>query len=357
MILSATDRLFPESEDRFRTAYQRDRDRIIHSRSFRRLKHKTQVFVAPQYDHYRTRLTHTIEVAQIARTLAIIFKADFDADEYLTEAIALGHDLGHPPFGHAGEKTLSQKMQDAGHSNGFDHNIQTLRVMSLLEKRNPKYYGLNLSKAVIEGTVKHSFPIGKITSFYERLSADYQIDLNAPPMIEAQIAGIADDIAYNHHDMDDGIRAGVISFEMLQDILPFTRSYLTDIFTQTDDESLMIHMLVGRLINDTVTDLANQQQSFGKGVLVFSAEMAVRQKMQKAFLKKYMYHNERIMAENQQGGDIISQLFDKFVKDVTQLPPEWQAMYQQKNSKRVIADYIAGMTDGFATKLCQKIKG
>ncbi len=347
-------RLYDEAEDRFRTAYQRDRDRIIHSRAFRRLKHKTQVFVAPQHDHYRTRLTHTIEVAQIARTLAVVF----ECDESLTETLALAHDLGHPPFGHAGEATLDDKLKQNGHENGFNHNIQTLRVLTKLEKRSPYYQGLNLTKAVIEGTLKHSFPLTHISAYEQNLARQYDVALTSNPMLEAQIAGIADDIAYNHHDMDDGLRAEIFSLEMMQQHLGFISDYWQEIELVTDDKSLMIHMLIGKLLNASITDLIEHSQhqltSKHQGkIIAFSNEMQDKQLMQKKFLATHMYQNPKIMQKNEEGQHMLSDLFDFFKQYPEQLPPDWQLKFSEKSSMRVIADYLAGMGDDYATKIWQ----
>ncbi len=351
-------RLYPESEDMFRTPYQRDRDRIIHSRAFRRLKHKTQVFVAPQDDHYRTRLTHTIEVAQIARTLAVIFKCD----ESLAEALALAHDLGHPPFGHAGEDALDGKLKEYGHENGFDHNIQTLRVLTCLEKRSPHYHGLNLTQAVIAGTLKHSFPLPSITDYEKNLALKYHIHLEASPMIEAQIAAIADDIAYNHHDMDDGLRAGIFTLDMMAKHLPFTAEYLQEIRAMTEDNSIIIHMLVGKLINATVTDLVETSQASHRAnkakIIDFSKEMQDKQQMQKEFLFHHMYRHAHVVQKNTDGQKMLNDLFDSFVKKPEKLPLEWQKMVQSSSQTlnlRVVADYIAGMSDGFATQLWREM--
>ncbi len=367
-------RLYNESDDRFRTPYQRDRDRIIHSRYFRCLKHKTQVFVAPQNDHYRTRLTHTIEVAQIARTLAVIF----DVDENLTEALALAHDLGHPPFGHSGEQALDEILRAYGHDNGFDHNIQTLRVLTLLEKRSPDYQGLNPTKALLEGTLKHSFPLKKINGNFRdyeaKLAQTYQIDLTATPMLEAQIAGIADDIAYNHHDMDDGLRAGIFDEQQMQQALPFIVKDWQDIKKRTDDDSLRYHMLVGRLINAAVSDLADNKGPTIKAttkiprekiprekiprekIIAFSDQMQNKQKMQKKFLFENMYRHPDISRKNQEGQEMLKFLFKYFMANPENLPDLWRKKFVEKTSARVVADYISYMGDAALVKMTKTLQ-
>ncbi len=356
MVFAPDERLYSESDDRFRTPYQRDRDRIIHSRYFRCLKHKTQVFVAPQNDYYRTRLTHTIEVAQIARTLAVIF----GVDENLTEALALAHDLGHPPFGHSGEQALDEMLRDDEHDNGFDHNIQTLRILTLLEKRSPDYRGLNPTKALLEGTLKHSFPLkktnGRFSDYENKLAKTYQIDLTAEPMLEAKIAGIADDIAYNHHDMDDGLRAGIFNEQQMQQALPFIVDDWQEIKKRTDDNSLRYHMLVGRLINAAVSDLADNKKVTTK-LFTFSKQMQNKQKMQKKFLFENMYQHPKIAQKNQEGQEMLKFLFKHFMAKPETLPDLWRDKFAEKNVARVIADYIASMGDAALVKMAKTLQG
>ena len=355
MVFEPDERLYPESDDRFRNPYQRDRDRIIHSRYFRCLKHKTQVFVAPQNDYYRTRLTHTIEVAQIARTLAVIF----NADENLTEALALAHDLGHPPFGHSGEQALDEMLRDGGHVHGFDHNIQTLRILTFLEKRNPDYQGLNPTKALLEGTLKHSFPKNNFTDYEHKLAELYHIDLTATPMLEAQIAGIADDIAYNHHDMDDGLRAGIFDEQQMQQALPFIVNDWQEIKKRSDDDSLRYHMLVGRLINATVSDLADGKNPIMKvprKIIAFSDEMQNKQKMQKKFLFENMYQHPSIAQKNQEGQIMLKFLFKHFMAQPETLPDIWRKKFATSKPTRIIADYIASMGDAALVKMAKTLQ-
>ena len=351
MALAPDERLYLESVDRFRNPYQRDRDRIIHSRYFRCLKHKTQVFVAPQNDYYRTRLTHTIEVAQIARTLAVIF----EVDENLTEALALAHDLGHPPFGHSGEQALDKILQDNGDKHGFDHNIQTLRILTLLEKRSPDYQGLNPTKALLEGTLKHSFPKNNFSDYETKLAEIYQIDLTTTPMLEAQIAGIADDIAYNHHDMDDGLRAGVFDEQQMQHALPFISKDWQEIKKRTDDNSLRYHMLVGRLINAAVSDLADGKASITK-VIAFSDQMQNKQKMQKKFLFENMYQHPNIAQKNQEGQKMLTFLFKYFMAQPEKLPNLWREKITTNKQTRTVADYIASMGDDALVKMAKTLQ-
>ncbi len=356
--LAPNQRLYYEEEDPLRTSYQRDRDRIIHSRSFRRLKHKTQVFVSPQDDHPRTRLTHTIEVSQIARTLAYALSAD----ENLTEAIALAHDLGHPPFGHAGEKALNEALSP---TQNFNHNIQTLRILTSLERRCPEYSGLNLTKAVIAGTIKHSFPIhDSPLPYITQLSQQYDLDLTVAPMIAAQIASVADDIAYNHHDLDDGLRAKLFSLKDVGDALPFTRNEIAKITAQTNDVSLGSHMFVGTLIGKTITDIVENSRHLIKtkspenhGIHIkFSVLMYKQQQQQKRFLYEKMYQHPEVLQKNNQGAQKLKALFQYFITTPNALPETWQIKYHASKQKyRLVADYIAGMTDNFANLQFEKI--
>ena len=373
-------RFFPEKDSPTRTNYQRDRDRIIHSAAFRRLKHKTQVFVYHEGDHFRTRLTHSIEVAQIARSIARALRLDED----LAEALALAHDLGHAPFGHEGETSLNNCLQDCG---GFDHNAQSFRVVTSLEHRYAEFDGLNLSWETLEGLVKHNGPlldangntIGKfkdralpigITSFpnYSDLM------LESWPSAEAQAAAIADDIAYNAHDIDDGLRAQLFCIEDMKDLA------LVGQIIQTVDKkypeletSRRINEILRRIITEFVEDVINESleriatlapkepddiRHASNGTIEFSPTMSSAVVEIKQFLRQHMYKHEDVLAVRKKVSLVVRELFEKFVSDPTKLPADWYLELQSANQfdrSREIADYIAGMTDRFAIKEYERL--
>ncbi|MBV2142878.1 deoxyguanosinetriphosphate triphosphohydrolase [Falsochrobactrum sp. TDYN1] len=364
-------RLVPEPESATRTPFQRDRDRIIHSTAFRRLKHKTQVFIAHEGDHYRTRLTHTIEVAQIARALARALRLDED----LAEAVALVHDFGHTPFGHTGEEALNERMKSYG---GFDHNAQSLRLVTKLEHRYAEFDGLNLSWETLEGLVKHNGPlIGPATThpqtpvpqpvldFNER----YDLELARFASLEAQCAAIADDIAYNAHDIDDGLRSGLLTLESLDEV-PLTERLLDVVRERYPglDPVRTSHELVRRQITIMVEDVIKEAQRRiaaanlqsvedvrdQPGALVgFSLTMQNEEKALKRFLFKNLYFHESVVVRRQAADRIVLDLFDICFSDPSIMPSEWQSgcdALDEAGRARRVADYLAGMTDNYAVR-------
>ncbi|WP_068317599.1 deoxyguanosinetriphosphate triphosphohydrolase [Polycladidibacter hongkongensis] len=366
-------RLVKEAHSPTRTPYQRDRDRIIHSTAFRRLKHKTQVFIYHEGDHYRTRLTHTIEVAQIARSLARALRLDED----LAECLALAHDLGHTPFGHEGEDVMDACMAQFG---GFDHNAQSLRVVTELERRYARFDGLNLAWETLEGLVKHNgpltdrsgAPLGKFSEdglpFAVR---DYtrrqDLMLWSWPSAEAQVAAIADDIAYDSHDIDDGLRAGLLSFESMRQV-PFLR----DILDEVDglypglEDARRIHEVVRRSITRMVEDVIAQAiarlealapdsvsdvRKAGDAVVAFSPQMAQAEKELKRYLFANLYRNEEVLVVRRKVARITKELFEHYFASPQNMPSPWSeglaALSQQQIARRV-CDFIAGMTDRYA---------
>ena len=366
-------RLVPEDASPTRSPFQRDRDRIIHSTAFRRLKHKTQVFVFHEGDHYRTRLTHTIEVAQIARALARALRLDDD----LAEALALSHDLGHTPFGHTGEDTLDELMRPWG---GFDHNAQALRIVTALERRYAAFDGLNLTWETLEGLVKHNGPmmdrqgqgVGKyagkpVPRAILDFNAGYDLWLWSHASLEAQAAALADDIAYDAHDLDDGLRAGLFKLEDLRAV-PFLAGLLEEIFALWPglETSRAIHELGRRVITRFVEDAiaesgrnigelqpqsADDVRLCGHTLVAFSPAMAEADRAIKAFLFPNMYRAPSVVRIRQQADAIMRDLFSRFFKEPGLMPHEWheglERVSEEKRARRV-ADYMAGMTDRFA---------
>ena len=354
-------RLHPEPESRTRTPFQRDRDRIVHSTAFRRLKHKTQVFVSPEGDHFRTRLSHSIEVAQIARTIARQLRLDED----LAECLALAHDLGHTPFGHAGEDALNAVTKPWG---GFGHNDQTLRILTLLENRYAAFDGLNLTWETLEGVVKHNGPVaGPIPATIAEYDSRYDLELDGWPGPEAQVAAIADDIAYDHHDLDDGLRAGLFKIEDL-DAVPHAAAMFREQAQKYPSarRSQIIHESVRRLIGDMVRDVlaetnrrlaaaapgnAAEIRGLGKPVVAFSGAMGQNDRALKDFLFENMYRAEAVLRETMQAGQIVTALFDRLMTAPDRLPAEWREQSEgadEAGLARLVADYIAGMTDRYA---------
>jgi dGTPase len=348
-------REYLDEEHPYRTAYQRDRDRIVHTTAFRRLEHKTQVFVVTEGDHYRTRLTHTLEVTQIGRTLA----RALGANEDLTEAICLAHDIGHPPFGHSGEYTLNQLM--AGHG-GFDHNQQALRIVEELEQRYPDWPGLNLTYEVREGIVKHE-------TEYDVSSAE-QFEPDQRGLLEAQIANAADEIAYNAHDVDDGLRAGLFAARDLEGLALWEMVKESVGWDGRDFDDLWRHRLIRRLIGLEVTDVvtassrqlqADHVQSvedlrrLGHNVVGFSAEMQTRNRPHKDFLYQRMYRHSRVLRMQVKAERLLQQLFGAYVAEPRQMPEAQQTRIAQIGLERAVCDYIAGMTDRFALSEHQKL--
>jgi len=359
-------RICKEKENFIRSPFQRDRDRIIHSTSFRRLKHKTQVFVNTEGDHYRTRLTHSMEVAQIARTLA----RSLNLNEDLSESLSLSHDLGHTPFGHAGEEVLNKCMKNFG---GFDHNIQTLRIVTLIEKKYYDFVGLNLTFETLDGLIKHNGPIENINKYKRLLKKDLfntKIKFNTYPSLEAQVAGISDDIAYNNHDLEDGLRAGLFSIQQLTKIpvlSKLVKKHLKNI--KNYRREVIISQIVRNLINLMVIDvIKNTNRNLKKikpispndiynqdHLLVdFSKDMKVMDFQIKAFLKRNMYNHKKVITNNNKGKKIIQDLFIYLIKN----PKKYisNELFRYDHKERIIADFIAGMTDRYAINLHEKIK-
>lgn len=360
-------RLFSEPESLTRTPYQRDRDRVIHCAAFRRLKYKTQVFVYHEGDYYRTRLTHSLEVAQIARSVARVLGLDED----LAEALALAHDLGHTPFGHAGEEALDDCMSGFG---GFDHNAQTLRILTKLEHRYAEFDGLNLSWEALEGIVKHNGPMifpGRGVEDLPRAIVEYaeqqDLELESFASAEAQVAALADDIAYNNHDIDDGLRAGLFS---LEDLLAVPM--VGEIFGRTQDRyptverSRIIHESIREMIGVMVGDMiattrdrvavykpqsAHDVRHMDRQLVTFSEEMAANDAALKEFLFARMYRHYKVNRSMSKAKRVVRDLFALFHSEPDLLPPEWQLGCDgaggMKSARRV-CDFIAGMTDRFA---------
>lgn len=338
-------RFHRENEPQYRTAFQRDRDRIVHSAAFRRLEYKTQVFVNDAGDYYRTRLTHTLEVAQIGRTLA----RALGANEELTEAICLAHDLGHPPFGHAGEHVLNKLLSDYG---GFNHNHQSYRVVTELEMRYPQWRGLNLTYETLEGIAKHEteYDLSEVTTF----------DVALRGSLEAQIANVADELAYNAHDLDDGLQANLITLGQLEtleiwrklcDQLGWRGKELSEV-----DRHLFVRELVGMMVNDVLhttaqrlAALAPQRaydiQAHTENVVAYSPEQAAYNRALKDFLYQNMYYHFRVVRMSQRAERFIEGLFMSYTREPRQLPQHYQAQIEHKGVHRVVADYIASMTD------------
>jgi len=364
-------RFYPEPESATRTPFQRDRDRIIHSTAFRRLKHKTQVFIAHEADHYRTRLTHSIEVAQIARALARALRLDED----LAEAVALVHDFGHTPFGHTGEDALHAKMKGWG---GFDHNAQSLRVVTKLEHRYADFDGLNLSWETLEGLVKHNGPLedaagrglhGPVPQSIRDFDALYPLDLSTYASLEAQAAAIADDIAYDAHDIDDGLRSGLLSLPMLEDT-PFTAAILAGVRERypTLDPVRTGHELMRRQITIMVEDVITEAQrrisedapgspeearAASRPMLAFSERLRTEEKALKKFLYANLYRHPEVMAVRAEAERVVADLFDAYFADPDRMPEGWRGVLTRAGDAvkaRHVADFLAGMTDTYALK-------
>ncbi|MCH7930062.1 MAG: deoxyguanosinetriphosphate triphosphohydrolase [Proteobacteria bacterium] len=355
-------RRYPEAESATRTRFQRDRDRVIHSAAFRRLMHKTQVFVHHEGDHYRTRLTHSLEVAQIARSIARVLGLDED----LAEALSLAHDLGHTPFGHAGGDALDEAMAPWG---GFDHNAQTLRIVTRLEARYAAFDGLNLTWETLEGLVKHNGPLAAdaVPAAIAEYVAEHDLELDSFAGAEAQVAAIADDIAYNNHDIDDGLRARLFTVDDLAGV-PLAGPIFAEIAEHHPalDEARLIHESVRRMIDAMVNDViaetrrrvsrarpesADAVRRLGRPLVAFSDEMRGHDRALKAFLGENMYRHDRVTRITDVVQPVVRELFTAFMADAGQLPADWReraAGATEPRRARLVADYIAGMTDRFA---------
>ena len=379
-------RLYPQTESRTRTAFQRDRDRIIHSTAFRRLKHKTQVFISHEGDHYRTRLTHTIEVAQIARSIARAFRLDED----LAEAVALVHDFGHTPFGHAGERILDGLMKPWG---GFDHNAQSLRIVTRLEHRYAEFDGLNLTWETLEGLVKHNGPLcdrsgkglkGDIPKPVLDFNELIELDLDKHASLEAQAAAIADDIAYDAHDIDDGLRAGLLDFDELRS-LPLVGPIISEIDRLYPhlDRARMIGELGRRQITAMVEDVieetsqrlqalkpahCDEVRNAGQTLVGFSPEMAKAETAIKKHLYARLYRHPVVMGKMNAAGEIVDALFKRYMADAEALPESWRhgegrlhvasggfAKLPDGIRARTVCDFLSGMTDQFAMREYERL--
>lgn len=364
-------RLYPEPPSKTRSAFRRDCDRVIHSTAFRRLKHKTQVFVFHEGDHYRTRLTHSLEVAQIARAIA----RQLGLDEDLTETLALAHDLGHPPFGHAGERALDASLKRWG---GFDHNAQSLRVVTMLERRYPTFDGLNLTWESLEGIVKHNGPlVDRANRPLERYRdvgvpvaiASYvqthDLELWSIAALEAQVAGLADDIAYDAHDIDDGLRAGLFVVDDLREV-PAIEVIIGGIdrtYPGLDEArrgAELVRELISYLISDVVAEASRRLRAAApasadavrgqdRPMVAFSAAMTEIEATIKAFLYRRMYRHQRVMHIMRDAEKIVADLVGHYLANPGELPPAWLAADAESGEiARGIGDFVAGMTDRFA---------
>tara|TARA_X000000368_G_scaffold339320_1_gene277421 strand:- start:711 stop:1850 length:1140 start_codon:yes stop_codon:yes gene_type:complete len=358
-------RLKKEEYSLTRSEFQRDRDRIIHSAAFRRLKHKTQVFVTHEGDHYRTRLTHSLEVSQIARSICRMFNLNED----LAETLSLAHDIGHPPFGHAGEFALSKSMTDHG---GFDHNDQAIRVVHILEKKYFEFDGLNLTWETLEGLVKHNGPVtNNIPQTISDLNDEFNLSLNEYASLEAQIAAIADDIAYNNHDVDDGLRAGFFTYQELRD-LPLIGNIIKELpesFENRDIQRInneITRRSTAQMVNDVLFNIETNVENNGiKDILdIRKHDVAIASfttKMQsdvdtiREFLSERMYNHEKVRNMSRNAGKTISALYDLLIDDQDLIYSKLKIKKGDKISKpRRVCDFIAGMTDNYAQSIYQE---
>lgn len=340
-----------------RSEFQRDRDRIVHSIAFRRLRHKTQVFVAPDGDHYRVRLTHSLEVAQIGRVIA----RALGLDEDLTEALCLAHDIGHPPFGHAGEDALNAALEPHG---GFDHNAQALRTLMRIESPYCEHDGLNLSWEVLEGLAKHNGPVRAVNWALAALDAAYPLDLATWPSLEAQVAAIADDIAYDNHDIDDGLRAGFLELDELLS-LDFVadqwRAIERKFPAAAQDRRLreLVRSQIGWMVNDVIAETAERAKGMacvddvraaGRATCGFSADLAVQERTLKRFMYDRLYHHPQQLQTAERARAVTAELYAAYAREPERMEPGWASRLpaDEPHRSRFIADYIAGMTDRFA---------
>ena len=364
--LKSKGRIFSEKKTHLRTDFQRDRDRIIHSTAFRRLKHKTQVFVNTSGDHFRTRITHSLEVAQISRTLSKYFRLNED----LCETLSLAHDLGHTPFGHAGEQALNKCMKSFG---GFDHNIQTVRIILFLENRYYEFTGLNLTLETLDGLLKHNGPVKNLKKYDQILGKNCfknKIKFSLSPSLEAQIASISDDIAYNSHDLEDGLKSDLFKIRELENI-----PVLNKIISKHSKKfkkfkiDLIIRQIVREIINEMVEDIIKTtQQNIKKfkinnlndvykskyPIVAFSPKMKEFDKKIKSFLRRKMYYHKKVEVKTNNGKKIIYKLFSTIKKNPNRYINV--SKYNKSNLARAICDFIAGMTDRYAINLYNKIK-
>ena len=364
--INSKGRIYKESESSIRSPYQRDRDRIIHSSSFRRLKHKTQVFVNTEGDHYRTRLTHSMEVSQIARTLA----RSLGLNEDLSETLSLSHDLGHTPFGHAGEEALREWMEKYG---GFDHNIQTLRIVTYIESKYYKFKGLNLTIETLDGLIKHNGPVKNLDYYNKILKVDLfnnKIVFNSFPSLEAQVAAISDDIAYNNHDLEDGLRADLFTINTISSIPHISKLINKHVKNLKNfRREIIISQIIRDLINLMVLDVINTTNKNLKKsspqsitdiyredrlLVDFSDKMKKIDYQIKDFLKSKMYNHKKVIVNTNRGKKIIRDLFIYLSKNSRRYISN--DLFKNEQKERVISDFIAGMTDRYAINLHKKIK-
>jgi len=349
-----------------RDIFQRDRDRIIHSVAFRRLRHKTQVFVAPDGDHYRVRLTHSIEVAQIGRTMA----RALGLNEDLTEMLCLAHDLGHPPFGHAGEDALQAAMADAG---GFDHNAHSIRLVTKLETPYPDFDGLNLSWEALEGLAKHNGPITDPPWALAEANAKFNLDLGSWPSLEAQVAAVADDIAYDNHDIDDGLRAGLLALDDLLDV-PIVGRHWDEIHRRhpgiSSDKAVraLVRDMIGTMVGDVLAETkrrlgdanvssVDEARAAGKPLAGFSSGLAEEERELKEFLYRALYNIPALVPVREEAQRVVANLFEAYRADTPLLPPGWRHEGDEVQRTRAIGDFIAGMTDRFAVARHEELIG
>lgn len=366
-------RRFPEPESATRSVFARDRDRLIHSTAFRRLRSKTQVFVAPEQDHFRVRLTHSLEVAQIARTLARVLALDED----LAEVVALAHDLGHPPFGHSGEDALQRAMAPFG---GFDHNGHAIRIVTLLESRTPDHDGLNLSWEVLEGLAKHNGPVENPGWALAEQEADWPLELRSFPGLEAQVAALADDIAYNAHDLDDGLRAGLLHLDAVCEHVPLVDRLWRDVKGRWPAERRasrlvpqLIRDLIGVMVDSLLAETRRRLDDWqpatvqavrmaGQAQAAFSPAMLAELQPLRAYLMRAMYTHPSVKLIRGPAEQVVEELFAALRHDPGELPPRWRERLADERRDerwraRIIGDYVAGMTDRFAIREHRRLTG
>lgn len=356
-------RVYKEDDDLNRTCFMRDRDRIIHSSAFRRLKYKTQVFVHHEQDYYRTRLSHSLEVSQLSRSISKVFEINDD----LAESISLSHDLGHTPFGHAGEEILNQKMIDNG---GFNHNFQALKILTILEKKYMDFNGLNLTYETLDGILKHNGPVvGQPPSYINEFINYFNGNIKHQGSFESQIAAVCDDIAYNNNDIDDGLYAGLFNIDELEELEIIKEAFRKIRFNKSKSPERFKYELIRKLINLMVDDLIrNTKKNIKKmniktaqdileaknSLVIFSEEMIEKEKKLKAFLKNKMYNHPRVKTMNFKAKKIISDLFDLFIDEPYLLPVSWRDFENEKEKFINVTDYISGMTDNYAMNIHKK---
>ncbi|WP_375290707.1 deoxyguanosinetriphosphate triphosphohydrolase [Qipengyuania sp.] len=349
-----------------RSPFQRDRDRIIHSTAFRRLRSKTQVFIAPDGDFYRTRLTHSLEVAQIGRVLARALALDED----LTEALCLAHDIGHPPFGHAGERALSEAMAHAG---GYDHNAHAVRVVARLESPYCAHEGLNLTWEMLEGMAKHNGPVAAPNWALAEVDRAFPLALGQWPSLEAQVANLADDIAYDNHDIDDGLRSGFLDLDQLLEL-----DFVADLWRRVEarfpnaprERQLreLVRDQIGLMVNDVIATTADRAQGLassedvreaGRPTAAFSGAMATQERRLKTFLYDKLYYHEDQITTAERAREVVAKLFAAYSQDAETMPLHWRKALpeQEPERSRHICDFIAGMTDRYAIEQCARIYG